>query len=107
MSTGAGDARGPWNNEPTFEFREAEPAVDGGDGLATVGIDASDLELVNRAAMRLQSDPKSDPVTGAMLGMDDGTQGPPGNGHKVPVNGPKAAKIEAKSHKSPPSGGHS
>jgi len=27
---------------------------------------------VNQAALRLQSDPKSDPVTGAMLGMDDG-----------------------------------
>ena len=38
----------------------------------TVDIDAESLELVNRAAMRLQSDPKSDPVTGAMLGMDNG-----------------------------------
>jgi len=34
MSTGDGDARGPWNKEPTFEYREAQPAVDGGDGLA-------------------------------------------------------------------------
>src|ERR1700754_4434981 len=56
MSTGNGDLRGPWNNEPTFEYREAETAVDGGDGLATVGIDAATLELVDRTAMGLQSD---------------------------------------------------
>src|SRR6201992_456624 len=70
MSTGEGDQRGPWNKEPTFSYRDAEAAVDGGDGLATVSIDPEDLELVERDAMRLPSDPKSDPVTGAMLGMD-------------------------------------
>ncbi len=36
-----------------LSFGKAEPAVDGGDGLATVDIDAESLELVNRAAMRL------------------------------------------------------
>jgi Mn-containing catalase len=107
MSTGDGDLRGPWNNEPTFEFREAQPAVDGGDGLATVGIDAEDLELVNQASMRLQSDPKSDPVTGAMLGMANGAEGPTGDGYTAASMGPKAAKIEAKSQKSSPSGKHS
>jgi Mn-containing catalase len=107
MSTGEGDLRGPWNNEPTFEYREAEPAVDGGDGLAIVGIDKKDLELVNRASMRLKSDPKSDPVTGAMLGMDNGTQGLSGNGYSAAAMGPKAAKMEAKSQKTSPSGKHS
>jgi Mn-containing catalase len=107
MSSGEGDLRGPWNNEPTFEYREAEPAVDGGDGLATVGMDKKDLELVKRAAMRLQSDLKSDPVTGAMLGMDNGTQDPSGNGHSAAALSPKAPKIEAKTHKSSPSGKHS
>jgi Mn-containing catalase len=106
MSTGEGDLRGPWNKEPTFEFREAQPAVDGGDGLATVGIGAEDLELVNRASVRLQSDPKSDPVTGAMLGMDNGTHGPSGNGYNAAAMGPKAAKIEAKTQK-PASDRHS
>src|ERR1700754_4280806 len=75
MSHGDGDLRGPWNNEPTFEYREGEPAVDGGDGLGAVGINERDLELLNRAATRLRSDPNGDPVTGAMLGMDNGTHG--------------------------------
>jgi Mn-containing catalase len=101
MSTGEGDLRGPWNKEPTFEYREAETAVDGGDGLPTVGIDGDDLELVNQAAMRLQSDPKSDPVTGAMLGMDNGTSGPSGNGRSAAALSPKAAKMEAKTRKAP------
>ena len=107
MSTGDGDLRGPWNNEPTFEYREAEPAVDGGDGLATVSLDEQDLDLVNRASMRLRSDPGSDPVTGAMLGLDDGSRSPSENGYSSAAMGPKAAKIEAKSRKSSPSGKHS
>jgi Mn-containing catalase len=82
MSTGNGDSRGPWNKEPTFEYREAQVAVDGGDGRATVKIDAQELELVNAAAARLKSDPASDPVTGAMLGMDGGAQSMAGNGHR-------------------------
>src|SRR3954451_17587166 len=45
MSAGEGDLRGPWNNEPTFEFREAEPAVDGGEGLPKVKMGTEDLEL--------------------------------------------------------------
>jgi Mn-containing catalase len=69
MSTGNGDLRGPWNNESTFEVREGQPAVDGGDGHATVKLDPQTLEIVKQASLRLQSDPKSDPVTGAMLGM--------------------------------------
>src|SRR6201992_1933033 len=63
MSSGEGDARGPWNGEPTFDYREATPAVDGGDGLPTVDLESSDMQVVKRAAMRLQSDPKSDPTT--------------------------------------------
>ncbi|CAH2901323.1 MAG: Manganese catalase (EC [uncultured Paraburkholderia sp.] len=37
MSAGEGDARGPWNEGPEWEFVEApQPAVDGGDGLPSV-----------------------------------------------------------------------
>ena len=50
MSTGNGDLRGPWNNEPTFEVREGQPAVDGGDGHATVKLDPKDLEFVRGLA---------------------------------------------------------
>lgn len=105
MSRGDGDLRGPWNNEPTFEYREGEPAVDGGDGLATVDIDEESLELVNRAAMRLQSDPKSDPVTGAMLGMANGADdAPAGNGATAAAaSSPLGAKFATKSQKSRPS----
>ena len=78
MSAGEGDVRGPWNKEPTFEYREAQTAVDGGDGTSSVGIQPQDLQRLKQAATRLQSDPKTDPVTGAMLGKKDGgTNGQP------------------------------
>jgi len=69
MSVGEGDARGPWNNQPTFEFREAELAVDGGSGMPEVSLEDEDLEVSEQAAMRLKSDLSRDPLTGAMLGM--------------------------------------
>lgn len=75
MSTGNGDLRGPWNSEPTFEVREGEPGVDGGDGHATVKLDTKEQELLNQTAMRLQSDLEGDPTTGAMLGMGKGAEG--------------------------------
>jgi Mn-containing catalase len=75
MSTGDGDQSGPWNKEPTFEFREAQAAVDGGSGLPEVKVGAEDKRFIQNAATRLQSDVSSDPVTGAMLGMDaDGSE---------------------------------
>jgi Mn-containing catalase len=80
MSGGGGDARGPWNNEPTFDYREATVAVDGGSGLAEVGMQTAEQQAVEQAAMRLQSDPTSDPVTGAMLGMSGGQALGNGNG---------------------------
>jgi len=83
MSNGGpaqGDTRGPWNLEPTFEYREAEAAVDGGSGVAEVALADEDAELVEQAAARLASDPASDPLTGAMLGQGEGidaSQAPP------------------------------
>lgn len=75
MSTGEGDTRGPWNKEPTFEFREAQPAVDGGDGLPVVKVTAEEEALLTRMAGRLKSDPSQDPMTGAMLGGDGNNTG--------------------------------
>jgi Mn-containing catalase len=104
MSTGNGDLRGPWSSEPTFEVREAQVAVDGGDGRATVKIDARDMELLESAAIRLKSDPASDPVTGAMLGMDEG-EALSGNGHRgaeeiaTAAQGPVKASQESGSNK--------
>jgi Mn-containing catalase len=70
MSVGNGDARGPWNSEPTFDLRDAEVAVDGGSGMPESTLPADEADLVVQAATRLQSDPASDPMTGAMLGME-------------------------------------
>jgi Mn-containing catalase len=69
MSVGDSDARGPWNEEPTFEFREATLAVDGGSGSSEVELSSDETRLVEAAAARLQSDVSANPVTGAMLGM--------------------------------------
>jgi Mn-containing catalase len=79
MSSGEGDERGPWNKEPTFEYREAQPAVGGGDGWAQVQVDTEDKQVLNQMSTRLQSDPSSDPTTGAMLGMG-GSNGSGSNG---------------------------
>jgi Mn-containing catalase len=68
MSTGTGDARGPWNNEPNFEYREAEPAVDGGNGMPEVMVSGSEATIVKQMAQRTRSDVASDPTTGAELG---------------------------------------
>jgi len=91
MSVGDGDTRGPWNNAPTFDFREAQPAVDGGTGIPEVSMASSDLDIVQKAAMRMQSDPAADPVTGAMLGME------PANASAASASGmkPQAAKENA------------
>jgi Mn-containing catalase len=70
MSTGDGDQSGPWNSQPTFEFREAQTAVDGGSGLPEVKVSAAEKELIQESAQRLKSDVSNDPVTGAMLGMN-------------------------------------
>jgi Mn-containing catalase len=70
MSIGEGDMRGPWNNHGTFDYRDAEPAVDGGDGQPMVKMDEDSAQLVQQSATRLMSDPQSDPTTGAMLGAD-------------------------------------
>jgi Mn-containing catalase len=97
MSTGDGDSRGPWNKEPTFDYREASPAVDGGDGMPTVALEPEDMQVVKKSALRLQSDLKSDPTTGAMLGMAAGKNGATGNGADALEADPQAAKHNAES----------
>ncbi len=67
MSTGDGDMRGPWNNQPTFEYREAMPAVDGGSGMPEVTVSDAEADIVEQLAMRTRSDPDADPTTGAEL----------------------------------------
>ncbi|MBT2298143.1 manganese catalase family protein [Pseudomonas fluorescens] len=77
MSQGAESMRGPWNQGDDWEFVESpSPAVDGGDGLATVQLDKADEALLENMKMRTMSDPNSEPVTGADLGS--GAQAEPG-----------------------------
>jgi Mn-containing catalase len=82
MSQGEGDARGPWNEGAQWESvddREAQAAVDGGDGGASVDLDKTGASTVKAMAKRLASDASSNPVTGADLGAG------PGAGTTTPV----------------------
>ncbi|SAL06882.1 catalase [Caballeronia arationis] len=68
MSSG-NDARGPWNEGADWVFVEdPQPAVDGGDGLATVGVTDADVQVLQAMASRTASDASSDRTTGADLG---------------------------------------
>lgn len=61
--------RGPWNEGGAWEYVETpEPAVDGGDGTASVTLDTADMEVLEAMKLRTRSDPTSNPVTGAELG---------------------------------------
>lgn len=67
--SGEPNVRGPWNQGEEWEFVESpEPAVDGGDGSASVTLSADDADVLAAMKMRTQSDPDADPVTGADLG---------------------------------------
>lgn len=100
MSVGEGDTRGPWNNHGTFEFREAEPAVDGGSGMPEIHMSAEEADAVEQAAIRLHSDPDSDPMTGAMLGMDGGGNAVDGAGAQAAQStDPMGAKRNAEALK--------
>ena len=69
MSKSDGAPRGPWNEGPEWEFDEApQPAVDGGDGTATVNVSSEQVEALQAMASRTASDVTSDPKTGADLG---------------------------------------
>ena len=75
MSQGEGDMRGPWNQGGEWEYVESpQPAVDGGDGLATVNLPAKDMKVVEQMVKRTASDPASKPLTGADLGSGMATQ---------------------------------
>jgi Mn-containing catalase len=97
MSEGDGAPRGPWNKEPAFKLRPAQPGVDGGDGMPQVKVSAEDLSSLEAAAQRLKSDIASDPLTGAMLGtngnaMAAGTQSAAAPGKKGPAEHAKGPR---------------
>lgn len=75
MSQGEGNARGPWNEGEQWEYvddREAQAAVDGGDGGAEVKMKPAEAKPVMAFAERTASDPASNPITGADLGAGPG-----------------------------------
>lgn len=75
MSQGDGNMRGSWNEGEQWEFvddRDAQVAVDGGDGQATVSVSAAEKKLLATMAARTMSDPAANPVTGADLGAGPG-----------------------------------
>jgi Mn-containing catalase len=67
------DARGPWNEGGDWQFvDDPQPAVDGGDGTATVSVSEQDVQVLQAMASRTASDPSADPTTGADLGAGKG-----------------------------------
>ncbi|UII74116.1 manganese catalase family protein [Pseudomonas sp. HN11] len=69
MSNGEPNLRGAWNNDEDFDYVEnPHPAVDGGDGTASVTLDAADETVLEAMKLRTASDPAADPITGADLG---------------------------------------
>ncbi|RMV37979.1 putative Mn-containing catalase [Pseudomonas savastanoi pv. phaseolicola] len=67
--SGEPNVRGPWNQGGNWEYVESpQPAVDGGDGTASVTLDAKDADVLEMMNERTQSDPTANPITGADLG---------------------------------------
>ncbi len=67
--SGESNVRGPWNEGAGWEYVESpEPAVDGGDGSASVKLSRDDESVLEAMKIRTASDPLSEPVTGADLG---------------------------------------
>ncbi len=69
MSAGESDIRGSWNSDENFEYvADPSPAVDGGNGGATVNLPSDQqTDLANMAA-RTASDRSLNPTTGTELG---------------------------------------
>jgi Mn-containing catalase len=69
MSEADGAPRGPWNEGPEWKFvANPKPAVDGGDGTATVQVPKEVVALLQAMASRTASNTSIDPTTGADLG---------------------------------------
>lgn len=80
MSQGGPEVRGSWNSGPEWNFvgeRDAQMAVDGGDGDASVKVTPDESTVLSQMAARTASDPSADPMTGAELGMGQTPAGIP------------------------------
>ncbi len=75
MSQGEGDLEGSWNSGELWERiddRDAQSAVDGGDGSFSVGLTSAEQAAVEAMTLRTMSDPEARPATGAELGAGEG-----------------------------------
>lgn len=72
LSHGEAEVDGSWNSGELWERREGEPAVDGGDGSASVTLSAKETRAAGQMLERTMSNPSSDPLTGAELGAGPG-----------------------------------
>ena len=73
LSQGPGDVDGPWNTGAQWEtVSDREPAVDGGDGMASVELTGSQHIALEAMSLRTASRPDLDRVTGADLGAGPG-----------------------------------
>ncbi|HEU4707877.1 MAG TPA: manganese catalase family protein [Methylophilaceae bacterium] len=76
-SQGQGDKRGPWNQGEDWQYvseQEKMLGVDGGSGEASVNLTEDEARQIKLNAIRTMSDPDSDPLTGAELGMQEATE---------------------------------
>lgn len=72
-SQGDGDMEGPWNSGEMWDRDDGPtPALDGGDGLASIDLDGKDEKTVKALMLRTKSDPAVDALTGADLGAGPG-----------------------------------
>ncbi|WP_034912618.1 manganese catalase family protein [Erwinia sp. 9145] len=68
MSEG-GEVRGSWNSDENFNYvADPGPAVDGGDGSASVTLPAEQQRNLDSMIARTASDPAVNPVTGTDIG---------------------------------------
>ncbi|MBX6689983.1 manganese catalase family protein [Pseudomonas sp. USTB-Z] len=67
--SGEPNVRGPWNEGSEWDYVEdPAPAVDGGDGSASVTLSEMEFEAIEAMKLRTTSQPDSNPITGADLG---------------------------------------
>lgn len=79
LSQGGAETRGPWNQGGQWQVVSdpaGQMAVGGGSGEAQVDLDDDDAAVLRQMNARTASNPASNPVTGAELGM----RGQPGDG---------------------------
>ncbi|KIQ03540.1 MULTISPECIES: manganese catalase family protein [Pseudomonas] len=69
LSQGEGDMKGSWNDGGDWIYMESpQPAVDGGDGSASVELSSKDQKTLEQMKERTMSDPTANPKTGVDLG---------------------------------------